>query len=97
MFAFPCIWRRYQGPIKEDGPKIDIKVFVFLTTTPNKLVATINYQRMPVLLMREEEFDVWLNDAPTLLSHWLRSTPAGTLRSQLEVMRMTLLSHSMTW
>src|SRR5262245_4214010 len=33
------------------------------TTTPNKLVATINHERMPVLLTREEEFDVWLNGA----------------------------------
>ena len=55
----------YQGPIKKDGPKVDIEVYAFLTTTPNKLVATINHERMPVLLTREEEFDAWLNGAPT--------------------------------
>jgi putative SOS response-associated peptidase YedK len=63
MFAFPGIWRRYQGPIKKDGPQADIEVYAFLTTTPNKLVATINHERMPVLLTREEEFDAWLNGA----------------------------------
>ena len=56
--------RRYQGPVKKDGPKVDIEVYAFLTTTPNKLVATINHERMPVLLTREEQFDVWLNGAP---------------------------------
>jgi|SRR5262245_36046880 len=65
MFAFPGIWRRYQGPIKKDGPKVDIEVFAFLTTSPNKLVATINHERMPVLLTREEEFDVWLEPSDT--------------------------------
>ena len=55
MFVFPGIWRRYQGPVKKDGPKVDIEVYAFLTTTPNNLVATINHERMPVLLTREEE------------------------------------------
>jgi putative SOS response-associated peptidase YedK len=32
------IWRRY------------IEIYAFLTTTPNSLVATINHERMPVLL-----------------------------------------------
>jgi len=64
MFAFPGIWRRSQSPIRKDGPKVDIEVYGFLTTTPNKLVATINHERMPVLLTREEEFDMWLNGAP---------------------------------
>src|SRR5262249_17819679 len=64
MFAFPGIWRRYQGPIKKDGPNVDIEVYAFLTTTPNKLVATINHERMPVLLTREEEFAGGLRGPP---------------------------------
>jgi len=40
---------------------IDIETHSFLTTTPNALVATINHERMPVLLTREEEFDTWLH------------------------------------
>ena len=50
IFAFPGIWRRYQGPVRKDGPKVDLEVYSFLTTTPNKLVETINHERMPVLL-----------------------------------------------
>jgi putative SOS response-associated peptidase YedK len=60
-FAFPGIWRRYQGPVKKAGPNVDIEVYAFLTTTPNKLVATVNHERMPVLLTREEQFETWLN------------------------------------
>jgi putative SOS response-associated peptidase YedK len=59
-FAFPGIWRRYNGPVKKDGPNVELEVYAFLTTTPNPLVATINHERMPVLLTREEEFETWL-------------------------------------
>jgi len=61
LFAFPGIWRRYIGPVRKNGDPVDIEVYAFLTTTPNKLVATINHERMPVLLTREEEFDTWLS------------------------------------
>jgi hypothetical protein len=27
LFAFPGIWRRYQGPIKKDGPNVDIETY----------------------------------------------------------------------
>jgi putative SOS response-associated peptidase YedK len=45
LFAFPGIWRRYTGPIKKDGPNVDIETYALLTTTPNPLVATINHER----------------------------------------------------
>jgi putative SOS response-associated peptidase YedK len=50
--------------VKKDGPNVDIETYSFLTTTPNPLVATINHERMPVLLTREEEFQVWLTGSP---------------------------------
>jgi putative SOS response-associated peptidase YedK len=46
--------------MKKDGPNVDIETYAILTTTPNPLVATINHERMPVLLTREEEFETWL-------------------------------------
>ena len=64
MFAFPGIWRSYNGPVKKDRPNVEIETYSFLTTTPNSLVSTINHERMPVLLTREEEFDTWFR-APT--------------------------------
>jgi putative SOS response-associated peptidase YedK len=50
--------------VKKDGPNVDIETYAFLTTTPNSLVATINHERMPVLLTRDEEFDTWLRSSP---------------------------------
>jgi putative SOS response-associated peptidase YedK len=60
--------------IQRSGEKgrtdVDIETYAFLTTTPNSLVYTINHERMPVLLTREEEFETWLNgpadEAPAL-------------------------------
>jgi putative SOS response-associated peptidase YedK len=46
--------------MKKDGPDVEIDAYSFLTTTPNSLVATINHERMPVLLTKEEEFETWL-------------------------------------
>jgi putative SOS response-associated peptidase YedK len=64
LFAFPGIWKRYRGPVKKDGPNVEIETYSFLTTTPNSLVSTINHERMPVLLTREEEFGTWLCGTP---------------------------------
>jgi putative SOS response-associated peptidase YedK len=64
LVAFPGIWKRYRGPMKKAGPNVDIETYAFLTTTPNSLVSTINHERMPVLLPRDEEFETWLR-APT--------------------------------
>jgi putative SOS response-associated peptidase YedK len=47
--------------MKKDGPNVEIDTYAFLTTTPNSLVATINHERMPVLLTKEEEIETWLN------------------------------------
>ena len=46
--------------MKKDGPNVDIETYSFLTTTPNALVATINHERMPVLLTNTVEFETWL-------------------------------------
>jgi putative SOS response-associated peptidase YedK len=64
LFAFPGIWRRYNGPLKKDGPNVDVEVFSFMTTEPNELTASINHERMPVLLSEPEQFDAWLDGRP---------------------------------
>jgi putative SOS response-associated peptidase YedK len=63
LFAFPGIWTRYRGPIKKDGAPVDQEVFAFMTTEPNALTASINHERMPVLITNPD-FDTWLS-APT--------------------------------
>jgi putative SOS response-associated peptidase YedK len=80
LFAFPGIWRRYQGPVRKDGPNVDIEVYSFLTTTPNPLVATINHERMPVLLTREDEFQTWLNGSTDEALALAREYPPDQMR-----------------
>ena len=62
--------------MKKDGPNVDIETYSFLTTTPNPLVATINHERMPVLLTREEEFQTWLTGTPDEAFALAREYPA---------------------
>jgi len=61
LFVFPGIYRQWKGPIKKDGPNVDIEVFSFMTTLPNSLTMTINHERSPVILTQEAEFATWLN------------------------------------
>ena len=39
-----------KGPVKKNGETVEQEVFAFLTTEPNELTASINHERMPVLL-----------------------------------------------
>jgi putative SOS response-associated peptidase YedK len=80
LFAFPGIWRRYQGPVRKDGPNVDIEVYSFLTTTPNSIVATVNHERMPVLLTREDEFETWLNGSTGEALDLAREYPPDQMR-----------------
>ena len=80
LFAFPGIWRSYTGPVKKDGPNVEIDTYAFLTTTPNPLAATINHERMPVLLTREEEFETWLKGSPEEAFALAREYPAERMR-----------------
>ena len=80
LFAFPGIWRRYRGPVKKDGPNVDIETYSFLTTTPNSLVSTINHERMPVLLTREEEFESWLRGSADEAFALAREYPPQDMR-----------------
>ena len=57
LFAFPGIWQRWKGPVKKDGPTVELDVYSFMTTTPNALTDSINHERMPVLLSKEDEFN----------------------------------------
>lgn len=64
LFAFAGIWRRHVGPVKKDGPMVELDVYSFMTTLPNALTAAINHERSPVLLSSEEQFDTWMHGTP---------------------------------
>jgi putative SOS response-associated peptidase YedK len=75
LFAFAGVWRRWRGPVKKDGPVVEMDVYAFMTTTPNSLVATVNHERMPVLLTRPEEFDRWMHGSPETALELARQYP----------------------
>ena len=77
LFAFAGVWRRWNGPVKKDGPAVAIDVFSFMTTLPNDLVATINHERMPVLLTSEVEHEAWLSGSPDAAFGLVRSYDAA--------------------
>jgi putative SOS response-associated peptidase YedK len=62
LFAFAGIWTEFKGdrgtkskPVP--GPHL---VYGFLTTTPNAVVEPIHPKAMPVILVTDEERDVWM-------------------------------------
>ena len=80
LFAFAGVWRRYAGPVKKDGPDVEVDVFSFLTTMPNALTATVNDERMPVLLVSESDFDTWLQGSPEEAFALVRPYPEAGMR-----------------
>lgn len=58
LFAFAGIWRPWTGERgKERGEHL---LFGFLTTEPNSVVSPVHSKAMPVMLMTQEERDIWL-------------------------------------
>lgn len=78
-FSFAGIWQRWRGPIKKDGPNVDIDVYSFMTTVPNELTSSINHERSPVLLTSEDERDTWLSGTTKEALSLLRPIAADKL------------------
>jgi putative SOS response-associated peptidase YedK len=80
LLAFPGIWQRWLGPVKKDGPRVEIDVYSFMTTEPNALTVSINHERMPVLLSEEAEFEAWLSGTPAEAFALARSFDPAAMR-----------------
>ncbi|MGD9667849.1 MAG: SOS response-associated peptidase [Hyphomicrobiaceae bacterium] len=80
VFAFAGLWKHHIGPVKKDGPSVEIDVYSFLTTTPNSLVGSINHERMPVLLSTDEEFETWMTGSPDEAFKLIREYPPNKMR-----------------
>jgi putative SOS response-associated peptidase YedK len=78
-FAFAGIWQRWIGPVKKDGPPVEVDTYSFFTTKPNTLTARINHERMPVLLATETCQDVWLNGSTADALRLIQSYPADDM------------------
>jgi putative SOS response-associated peptidase YedK len=80
LFAFPGVWTRYTGPTRKGGEKVDLEVFAFMTTEPNELTASINHERMPVLLSDPADFETWLSGSTEEAFKLARSYAAEEMR-----------------
>ena len=80
LFAFAGLWRHHSGPIKNGGEPVKLDVYSFMTTTPNKLVGSINHERMPVLLSSEAEYDQWMSGTPDEAFQLIREYPSEQMR-----------------
>ena len=80
LFAFPGIWQRWRGPVKKDGPNVDLDVYSFLTTAPNELTRSINHERMPVLLSSEDQIETWLTGTPVEAFALIKSYDPALMR-----------------
>ena len=80
MFAFAGIWQRWRGPIKKDGPNVELDVYSFLTTVPNSATGSINHERSPVLLTSEAEHDAWLSGSADAAQSLIRPIDGSRLR-----------------
>jgi putative SOS response-associated peptidase YedK len=66
--------------VKKDGPTVEVDVYSFMTTTPNALTGSINHERMPVLLSKENEFETWLSGTPAEAFALARSFDPAQMR-----------------
>jgi putative SOS response-associated peptidase YedK len=80
LFAFPGVWTQYRGPLKKAGENVDQEVFAFMTTEPNALTASINHERMPVLITDPADFETWLSGEPEDAFKHARSYAADQMR-----------------
>ena len=80
LFAFAGIWRFHKGPIKKDGPVVELETYSFMTTVPNALTSSINHERSPVLLTSEAQCSAWLNGSPEESMSLVKPIDAERLR-----------------
>ena len=51
-----------------------------MTTEPNELAASINHERMPVLLSSYNDFDQWMNGTPDEAFELVRPYPVEAMQ-----------------
>jgi putative SOS response-associated peptidase YedK len=55
-------------------------MFAFMITEPNELTASINHERMPVLLSDPADFETWLSGSPEEAFKLARTYAAEQMR-----------------
>jgi putative SOS response-associated peptidase YedK len=80
LFCFPGVWTRYKGPLKKIGETVEQEMFAFMMTEPNELTASINHERIPVLLSDPADFETWLSGSPEEAFKLARTYAAEQMR-----------------
>ncbi|MCK1349679.1 SOS response-associated peptidase family protein [Bradyrhizobium sp. CW7] len=62
LLAFAGLWTNWTGVRKARAGKVTIDVFGFFTCDPNAEVKRVHPEAMPVILMTEEERDIWMRE-----------------------------------
>src|SRR3954465_8057279 len=60
LFAFAGIWRPWTGVRKKTEGEMEHRLFSFLTTEANAVVAPIHPKAMPGILTTQDEIHTWL-------------------------------------
>jgi len=81
VMAFAGLWESWRGPIGAPLPEPSLS-YTFATTEPNAAVAPI-HNRMPVLLIKQAQWDTWLSRSamPEELIELLRPAPDDLLET----------------
>ena len=77
---FAGIWTRWTSVRKVKEGETTSDIFAFLTTEPNKEVAAIHPNAMPVVLTAREEIDVWMNAPAAEALKLQRPLPGNSLK-----------------
>ena len=80
LFAFAGIWRRWKGPLKKDGPTVEVDTYSFMTTPPNVFTQRINHDRLPAILATPEDQETWLTGYSDQRHSLLKPFPASKMR-----------------
>jgi putative SOS response-associated peptidase YedK len=78
LFWFAGIWRPWTGDRR--GEVSEHRLFAFLTTQPNAVVAPIHAKAMPVVLSTEQDCETWLTAPAEAALALQRPAPDDLLR-----------------
>ena len=80
LFCFAGIWRPWTGTRKKAEGEMEYRLFSFLTTEANAVVAPIHPKAMPVILTSQDEIDAWLTAPAEVALQLQRPLPDDALR-----------------
>ena len=77
---FAGVWTNWTAVRKVKEGEVTTDIFAFLTTDPNREVAEIHREAMPVILTSRAEIDIWMTASAEEALKLQRPLPDGSLR-----------------